>query len=95
MMLVFKDNLTAAETDIVYFTGFLVSDRALASLELTRDALLRILTYHQVMAAYIDFLLVYRVQDEVRELRLTGFRTRTILQSPVPGQHLKSLRTFT
>lgn len=80
------------------FTGFLVSDRALASLELTRDALLRILTYHQVMAAYIDFLLVYRVLDEVRELRLTGFQTRTILQSPVPGQvigdfHLKRKTT--
>ncbi|KAL2277093.1 hypothetical protein FJTKL_00228 [Diaporthe vaccinii] len=64
---------------------FVVSESALAPLNLTQDALLRILTYHQVMPAYIDFLLVYGTRDEDRELRFTGFRSRTTLQNPLPG----------
>lgn len=73
------------ETDIVTSRSFVVSESALAPLNLTQDALLRILTYHQVMPAYIDFLLVYGTRDEDRELRFTGFRSRTTLQNPLPG----------
>lgn len=71
--------------------SFLVSESALAPLDLTRDALLRILAYHQVMPAYIDFLLVYGTRDEDRELRFTGFRTRTTLQNPAPGHVIADL----
>lgn len=63
----------------------------MAPLDLTRDALLRILAYHQVMPAYIDFLLVYGTRDEDRELRFTGFRTRTVLQNPSPGHVIADL----
>lgn len=70
---------------------FLVSDSALAPLELTKDALLRIMTYHQVMPAYIDFLLAFGTQDEDRELRFTRFRTQTVLQNPVPGHVVADL----
>ncbi|KAK4208865.1 hypothetical protein QBC37DRAFT_324857 [Rhypophila decipiens] len=69
----------------------LISHCALAPLELTRDALLRILAYHQVMPNYIDFLLVYGAQEEDRELRYGGFRTRTTLSNPHPGHVVPGL----
>lgn len=77
---------------MIYVHSSLVSDSALAPLNLTRDALLRILTYHQVMPAYIDFLLVYGTRDEDRELRFTGFRTRTTLQNPIRGCTIPDLQ---
>ncbi|KAM7187241.1 hypothetical protein V8F33_011332 [Rhypophila sp. PSN 637] len=71
---------------------FLISDCALAPLELTRDALLRILAYHQVMPNYIDFLLVYGAQEEDHELRYSGFRTRTTLSNPHAGHVVPGLQ---
>ncbi|KAM7204656.1 hypothetical protein V8F20_003440 [Naviculisporaceae sp. PSN 640] len=75
----------ATKPDPICRFVFLISDSALAPLECTRDALLRILTYHQVMPNYIDFLLVYGAQEEDRELRYGGFRSRTVLTDPHPG----------
>lgn len=79
------------ETDIVAAHSFVVSESALSPLNLTRDALLRILTYHQVMPAYIDFLLVYGTRDESQVMRFTGFRSRTTLQNPIPGCTIANL----
>ncbi|KAI8624161.1 hypothetical protein F5Y19DRAFT_337129 [Xylariaceae sp. FL1651] len=70
---------------------FLITDSALAPLEMTRDCLLRILTYHQVMPTYIDFLLVYGAQEEDRELRFNSFRTRTTFVNPEPGSIIPDL----
>ncbi|KAI1346722.1 hypothetical protein F5Y01DRAFT_308100 [Xylaria sp. FL0043] len=70
---------------------FLITDSALAPLEMTRDCLLRILTYHQVMPTYIDFLLVYGAQEEDRELRYHAFRTRTTFVNPEPGNIIPDL----
>ncbi|GAW17184.1 hypothetical protein ANO14919_066370 [Xylariales sp. No.14919] len=70
---------------------FLITDSALAPLEMTRDCLLRILTYHQVMPTYIDFLLVYGAEEEDRELRYNAFRTRTTFINPEPGHIIPDL----
>ncbi|KAI1122267.1 hypothetical protein F5Y10DRAFT_281811 [Nemania abortiva] len=70
---------------------FLITDSALAPLEMTRDCLLRILTYHQVMPTYIDFLLVYGAEEEDRELRYNAFRTRTTFVNPEPGNIIPDL----
>ncbi|KAI0206605.1 hypothetical protein F4808DRAFT_404691 [Astrocystis sublimbata] len=70
---------------------FLISDSALAPLELTRDCLLRILTYHQVMPTYIDLLLVYGADEEDRELRYNAFRTRTTFINADPGNIIPDL----
>lgn len=43
-------------------------------LKITRSMFLRILSYHQVMANYLDFISVFGVQDEPRDLRFSGFR---------------------
>ncbi|KAI0190664.1 hypothetical protein EV127DRAFT_78315 [Xylaria flabelliformis] len=70
---------------------FLITDSSLAPLEMTRDCLLRILTYHQVMPTYIDFLLVYGAEEEDRELRYNAFRTRTTFVDPEPGNIIPDL----
>lgn len=42
----------------------------------------RILTYHQVMPGYLDFLYVFGQQTEARDLRFSGFREQTSLSKP-------------
>ncbi|KAI3319817.1 hypothetical protein HD806DRAFT_547709 [Xylariaceae sp. AK1471] len=70
---------------------FLITDSALAPLEMTRNCLLRILTYHQVMPTYIDLLVVYGAEEEDRELRYNAFRTRTTFINPEPGSVIPEL----
>jgi hypothetical protein len=50
--------------------------------------LLRILSYHQVMPGYLDFLSVFGAQNEARELRFTGFREQTSLSAPAQTPNL-------
>lgn len=45
----------------------------------------RILTYHQVMPAYLDFMLIFGAQEESRDLRFSGFREQTLLRDPPAG----------
>lgn len=65
--------------------SFLITDGALAPLEMTRDCLLRILSYHQVMPTYIDLLLAYGAEEKDRELWYNAFRSRTVFSGPDPG----------
>jgi len=60
-------------------------------LKLTRKTLARILTYHQVMPVYLDFLGVFGVQDRPRDLRFSGFREQTLLGTPPRGPVLPDL----
>ncbi|KAI0104319.1 hypothetical protein GGR51DRAFT_549558 [Nemania sp. FL0031] len=71
---------------------FLIVDSPLAPLEMTRDCLLRVLTYHQVMPTYIDLLLVYGAEEKDRELRYGAFRTRTTFIDPEPGNVIPDLK---
>jgi hypothetical protein len=41
----------------------------------------RILTYHQVMPGYLDFLLVFGTNNEARDLRFSGFREQICLKN--------------
>lgn len=50
-------------------------------LELTKEGLLRILSYHQVMPTFLDFLFAYGSQYRKREARLSGFRIHSTLFS--------------
>jgi hypothetical protein len=43
--------------------------------------LTRILSYHQVMAGYLDFISVFGLQSEPRDLRFSGFREQIQLSS--------------
>ncbi|RDW57310.1 hypothetical protein BP5796_12760 [Coleophoma crateriformis] len=60
-------------------------------LRVNRQILLRILSYHQVMPGYIDFLLVFGFQDEPRDLRFSGFREQNLLNTPIRGPAVEML----
>jgi len=53
--------------------------------------LVRILTYHQVMPGYLDFLSVFGSQAEARDLRFSGFREQTTLKKPARGPIIPAL----
>jgi len=65
----------------IYFYGQHSRDQ----LKTTRDSLCRILTYHQVMPVYIDFMLVFGGQSNAKDLRFSGFREQTRLKTPANG----------
>jgi hypothetical protein len=46
--------------------------------------LLRILTYHQVMPGYLDFLFVFGSQAKARDLRFSGFREQSTITKRGP-----------
>ncbi|KAH8807982.1 hypothetical protein F5884DRAFT_350507 [Xylogone sp. PMI_703] len=53
--------------------------------------LVRILTYHQLMPGFIDFLCVFGSQDEPRGLRFSGFREQTLLSKHIRGPAVEFL----
>ncbi|KAI9767403.1 MAG: hypothetical protein M1839_004507 [Geoglossum umbratile] len=57
-------------------------------LKTTHEMLLRILTFHQVMPEYLDFVSVFGSQSKPRDLRFSGFRERILLSQP-PSQELR------
>lgn len=63
------------------------------SLNITRKMLLRVLSYHQVMPAYLDFISVFGSQDDPRDLRFSGFREQTLISqgSNIRGPAVLSL----
>lgn len=58
---------------------------------MTRTMLVRILTYHQVMPSYLDFIAVFGSQSEPRDLRFSGFREQCLLSTPARGPAVPSL----
>jgi hypothetical protein len=49
------------------------------------------MTYHQVMPAYVDFMLVFGAQSIPKDLRFSGFREHVKLKSPSAGSTISSL----
>ena len=50
-----------------------------------------LMTYHQVMPAYLDFILVFGAQSEPRDLRFSGFREQTMISSHTRGLQIPRL----
>ncbi|KAF1851034.1 uncharacterized protein K460DRAFT_328553 [Cucurbitaria berberidis CBS 394.84] len=78
----------------IYFYGQNSRDK----LKTTRSSLTQILTYHQVMPVYMDFMLVFGAQSDAKDLRFSGFREQILLKTPPSGQSIPALgrsgRTF-
>ena len=53
--------------------------------------LVRLLSYHQVMPTYLDFLSLFGSQIEPRELRYSAFREQTFLSDPPRAPEIASL----
>ncbi|KAH7390459.1 hypothetical protein BKA66DRAFT_568404 [Pyrenochaeta sp. MPI-SDFR-AT-0127] len=66
----------------IYFYGQNSRDK----LKTTRASLTQIMTYHQVMPVYLDFMLVFGAQSDAKDLRFSGFREQIRLKTP-PSEH--------
>jgi hypothetical protein len=54
-------------------------------LKITRSSLTQIMTYHQVMPAYLDFMLVFGAHSDANDLRFSGFREQVQIKvAPSP-----------
>ena len=60
-------------------------------LNISRKILVRILSYHQVMPGYLDFIFVFGSQSEPRDLRFSGFREQTLLATSPCGPAVPGL----
>ncbi|KAH8912896.1 hypothetical protein BR93DRAFT_122629 [Coniochaeta sp. PMI_546] len=56
---------------------YIWADHSRARLKISRKMLMLILTFHQVMPAYLDFIYVFGEQFEQPDLRFSGFREQT------------------
>ncbi|ERF69788.1 hypothetical protein EPUS_07044 [Endocarpon pusillum Z07020] len=70
---------------------FLWGGHSRRPLNITRQMLIRIASYHQVMPEYLDFISVFGQQSSSRELRFSGFREQVLLSKPVKGLSMPSL----
>lgn len=61
---------------------FVWAPHSKAHLKITKELLLQILCYHQVMPSHLDFLSIFGQQDDARELRFSGFRYQIFLELP-------------
>ncbi|KAI1410205.1 hypothetical protein F5Y13DRAFT_202328 [Hypoxylon sp. FL1857] len=62
-----------------------------SKLRLTRAMLADILTFHQVMPVFLDFLHVFGQQSEPTDLNFSGFREQVMLANPPDGLILPGL----
>jgi hypothetical protein len=79
----------SAECVLTDTARYLYAQHSRDRLKTTRDSLAEILTYHQVMPAYLDFMLVFGAQSDPKDLRFSGFREHVNLKHtsdelPVP-----------
>ncbi|KAH8796953.1 hypothetical protein F5882DRAFT_22088 [Hyaloscypha sp. PMI_1271] len=70
---------------------YLYAENSREPLKLSLRMLLRILSYHQVMPIYIDFLSVFGSQAEPRDLRFSGFREQNLIKEPARGPQVEFL----
>lgn len=64
---------------MTHLRRFIWSEHSLSPLLITKRFYQQLLSYHQVMPSYLDFLSVFGRQDELRDLRFSGFREHTFL----------------
>ncbi len=72
-------------------SSFLWAGDSREPLKITRTMFLRILSYHQVMAHYLDFISVFGSQSEPRDLRFSGFREQVSLNGRRKAPEIHSL----
>lgn len=70
---------------------FLWAGHSRRPLNTSKKMLVRILSYHQVMPGYLDFMCVFGSQSEPRGLRFSGFREQTSLVTPPCGPAVPDL----
>ncbi|KAI4941153.1 hypothetical protein J4E91_010944 [Alternaria rosae] len=79
------DHVAARKQDpkcrFIYFHG----EHSRAQLKTTRESVCHILSYHQIMPAYLDFMLVFGGQSDAKDPHFSGFREQIRLKTPSNG----------
>ncbi|KAL8998394.1 MAG: hypothetical protein Q9169_002522 [Polycauliona sp. 2 TL-2023] len=70
---------------------FMTGGNSRKPLKISKRMLTRILTYHQVMPAYLDFIFVFGLSNSARELRFSGFREQLTLSDGAMCYNLKGV----
>ncbi|KAF2230825.1 hypothetical protein EV356DRAFT_508130 [Viridothelium virens] len=70
---------------------YLYAENSRDKLKVTREVLVQILTFHQVMPLYLDFMFIFGAQSNPKDLRFSGFRERTMMRDPARGLPVPSL----
>ncbi|KAL2405853.1 hypothetical protein ABEF95_000939 [Exophiala dermatitidis] len=70
---------------------YVYGEHSRAPLKVTREMLTDILTFHQVMPVFLDFISVFGSQSEPRDRRFSGFRTQITLSDPPRGLAIPAL----
>ncbi|KAI0451729.1 hypothetical protein F5B21DRAFT_485897 [Xylaria acuta] len=60
---------------------YLSGETSLSVLDITRPMFAQILTFHQVMPAYLEFVMAFGRQDEPKDLRFSSFKKQVSLAS--------------
>jgi len=61
------------------------------TLKITRVMLQRLLTYHQVMYNFIDFIGVFGMQESPKDIRFSSFREQVSVSGPIRELELPTL----
>ncbi|KAL8668913.1 MAG: hypothetical protein Q9168_006473 [Polycauliona sp. 1 TL-2023] len=70
---------------------FLAAGNSRKPLKVSRRMLTRILTYHQVMPCFLDFICNFGLSNDAREMRHSGFRELVLLKGTSGGLAIPSL----
>ncbi|ORX98952.1 hypothetical protein BCR34DRAFT_142252 [Clohesyomyces aquaticus] len=63
---------------------YLYAQHSRDQLKVTRSSLTQILTFHQVMPIFLDFLMAFGSQSDPKDLRFSGFRQQSVMK---PSPH--------
>ena len=70
---------------------YIHGEHSRSALKISREMVTLIMTYHQVMPTYLDFMQVFGAQSESRDLRFSGFREQTMISTPARGLSIPEL----
>lgn len=64
---------------------YIFAEHSRDRLKITRRSLAQLLTYHQVMPVYLDFMFVFGAQSDAKDLRYSAFRKQTSFKTFISG----------
>lgn len=76
--------------DLLTFRSFINAPHARAKLQIDREMFVRLLSYHQVMPSFLDFVFCFGEQHRAKDYQFCGFRSRNDLDLGRPRLELRS-----
>ena len=82
---------SSASAQLLTLVRYIYAENSRDQLRITRSMLVQILTYHQVMPVYLDFIFVFGAQSDPRDLRFSGFRQQSMMRDSPRGPSIPGL----